>query len=157
MALSGIATITVTVAILVLNLLGDSALYFYNADEAVARREELGTRRFTIQGTPLTEPMSGFQQERPVISFAIGFNDVVVDVVHFGDPPELFQVDVPVVLEGSWKQGSGLEDVAVTDIGLDSWHFASDRMLVKHDNDYRNREDYSERIAEAESYDSFTE
>ena len=30
--------------------LGDAALFFYNADEAVERREDLGERRFRLQG-----------------------------------------------------------------------------------------------------------
>ena len=42
-------------------------------------------------------------------------------VVHQGDPPELFQAGLPVVLEGRW-QG----DV-----------FASDRILVKHSEEYK--------------------
>ena len=53
--------------------------------------------------------------------FDISFNNVTVHVVHQGDPPELFQAGLPVVLEGRW-QG----DV-----------FASDRILVKHSEEYK--------------------
>lgn len=133
------------IVLAVLSLLSDAALFFYNADEAVARRDELGSQRFTVQGTPLAEAESGFWDDRPVIAFSIGFDDAVIDVVHQGDPPELFQPGVPVVLEGAWRFGPGLKSRA-----SDGWHFASDRMLVKHDNDYRNREDFQERVNEAE-------
>ena len=134
------------VALLVSNLLGDSALFFYNADEAVERRDELASQRFKLQGTPLFEPVDTFFHDRPVLAFAVGFNGTVVDVVHIGDPAELFQPGVPVVLEGAWQQGPGPGPAVATD----GWYFASDRMLVKHDNDYRDRDDYDERITDAE-------
>ena len=134
------------VALLVSNLLGDAALFFYNADEAVERRDELASQRFRLQGTPLSEPEHAFFQDQPVLAFPVGFDGAVVDVVHTGDPPELFQPGVPVVLEGAWRQGPGPGRV----VAGDGWHFASDRMLVKHDNDYRNRDDYDERITEAD-------
>ena len=134
------------VALLVSNLLGDSALFFYNADEAVERRDELASQRFRLQGTPLQTPVDTFFDDRPVLAFPVGFNGAVVDVVHTGDPPELFQPGVPVVLEGAWQSGSGPGPA----VASDDWHFASDRMLVKHDNDYRDRDDYDERIADAE-------
>ena len=135
--------VAVAVVLLVNNLLGDAALFFYNADEAVERRDELGSQRFRVQGTPLGEPAEAFEDDRPVLAFSIGFEGAVVDVVHTGDPPELFQPGVPVVLEGAWVPGSG-------PAARDGWHFASDRMLVKHDNDYRNDDDYEKRITEAD-------
>ena len=134
------------VALLVSNLLGDAALFFYNADEAVERRDELASQRFRLQGTPLDHPVHAFWDDRAVLAFAVGFNGEVVDVVHTGDPPELFQPGVPVVLEGAWQQSPSPGPV----VAADGWHFASDRMLVKHDNDYRNRDDYDERIVEAD-------
>ena len=134
------------VALLVSNLLGDAALFFYNADEAVERRDELSAQRFRLQGTPVGDPVETFWGDRPVLAFAVGFNGAVVDVVHTGDPPELFQPGVPVVLEGAWQQGPGPGPV----IAGGGWHFASDRMLVKHDNDYRNRDDYEQRITDAD-------
>ena len=134
------------VALLVSNLLGDAALFFYNADEAVERRGELASQRFRLQGTPVGDPVETFWGDRPVLAFAVGFDGAVVDVVHTGDPPELFQPGVPVVLEGAWQQGPGPGPV----VAGGGWHFASDRMLVKHDNDYRNRNDYEQRITDAD-------
>lgn len=135
------------VAVLVSNLLGDSALFFYNADEAIERRDELSSQRFRLQGTPLMEPSATFWNDRPVLAFGVMFNEALVDVVHTGDPPELFQPGVPVVLEGVWQRGPGPGPA----FAEDGWHFASDRMLVKHDNDYRSRDDYDERITDAET------
>jgi len=140
------------VAALVANLLSDSALFFYNADEAVERRDELGARRFRVQGTPLNAPVDVFVDDRQALAFSIGFEGAVIDVVHVGDPPELFQPGVPVVLEGAWRPRPRPSTVADATNGPtgDGWHFASDRMLVKHDNDYRNRDDYDQRIVEAD-------
>lgn len=156
-----IAAVATSVALLIANLLGDAALFFYNADEAVERRDELGSRRFKIQGTPLAEPETAFKGDLPVLVFSIGFNGVVVDVVHAGDPPDLFQPGVPVVLEGAWERRSDAASLGL-DAGYEaeggalpdrasSWHFVSDRMVVKHDNDYRDRDDYQERVVEADS------
>ena len=44
-------------------------------------------------------------------------------VHHQGDPPELFQAGLPVVLEGHWSS--------------DGTFFASDRILVKHTEEYK--------------------
>ena len=145
-ALVVVVAVAAAVSLLITNLLSDAALFFYNADEAVERRDELASERFTLQGTPVAAPVSTFFNDRPVLAFSVGFNGAVVDVVHTGDPPELFQPGVPVVLEGAWRLGPGPGPV----IADDGWHFASDRMLVKHDNDYRERDSYEERIVEAE-------
>lgn len=142
--------VVVAVVFLVANLLGGAALFFYNADEAVERRAELGDDRFRVQGTPMEDTIvERFRADQPVVGFSITFGDVAIDVVHVGDPPELFQPGVPVVLEGAWTEGAPpIEDFDGQ--AEDGWHFASDRMLVRHDNDYRDRDEYEERIDEAE-------
>ncbi len=38
------------------------------------------------------------------MTFTIAFNGVEVPVVHDGDPPELFEPGIPVVLEGHWDR-----------------------------------------------------
>lgn len=138
------------VAVLVVNLLEDS-LYFYNADEAVAERAEIGTRRFTLQGAPIgCSIVEGFAGDSPVVAFSLSFGGASIDVVHHGDPAELFQADVPVVLDGAWvAQPAAVE--GFTPIADDGWHFSSDRMRVKHDNDYINDESYDERLTLSEA------
>ena len=132
--------------------LGDTALFFYNADEAVERRDELNDQRFRLQGTPFGDP-SSIEVERAggvevAVLFSVRFEGTTVDVVHVGAPAELFQPNVPVVLEGQWQQGlpSGVDQLA--DGANDGWHFASTDMIVKHDNEYRN--DNSGRLSDAE-------
>jgi len=123
--------VVVALAFVATKALSDASLFFYNADEAVATRDELGDRRFRLQGTvqegSITTTGDG-------VDFAVAFNGVTVAVHHTGDPPELFKAGEPVVLEGRWDRSVDV--------------FASDRMLVKHDEEYNEAND--DRIAEAE-------
>lgn len=97
--------------------LGNATLYFRTADEAVAQRAELGDRRFRIEGDVVAGSVAQVGQD---VTFRIASNGVEVPIVHRGDPPELFQPGIPVVLEGRF-QGE---------------LFASDRILVKHSETY---------------------
>jgi cytochrome c-type biogenesis protein CcmE len=98
--------------------LNSAALYYRNADEAVRDKSTLGTRRFRVQGT-----VQAFDKATRPVEFDITFNSVAVHVQHQGDPPELFQAGLPVVLEGHWS--------------ADGSYFASDRILVKHTAEYK--------------------
>jgi cytochrome c-type biogenesis protein CcmE len=126
------------------NALGNATLFFYNADEAVAQQAELGTQRFRLQGTVVGPSVTRTDDG---VTFDVTFNGVEVPVRHQGDPPELFQADIPVVLEGRFAsagtaQGeqAGASDPAPL--------FLSDRMLVKHTNEYDAVN--SERLKQAE-------
>ncbi|MEQ8841174.1 MAG: cytochrome c maturation protein CcmE [Acidimicrobiales bacterium] len=146
-ALIGIAVV-IAVIVLVWRLF-TGALFFYNADEAVAERAELGDDRFTLQGTPVGCTItSGNQGEDVVTAFTVAFDGVLVDVVHRGEPAELFEGGTPVVLDGSWVEGSpGVDGFA--GLAADGWYYSSDRMRVKHDEDYINDEGYDERLEES--------
>jgi cytochrome c-type biogenesis protein CcmE len=102
---------------LVFQGLGNATLYFRTADEAVAQRQQLGDRRFRIEGDVID---GSVKQVGNDVSFTLIKNSVQVPVQHKGDPPELFRPGIPVVLEGHF-QGD---------------HFASDRILVKHSETY---------------------
>lgn len=133
------------VAVLVVNLLNGS-LFFYDANEAVARRAELGTDRFTLLGSPIDGSIvQGFRGDDSVVAFTVAFDGIDVDVVHFGDPPDLFKAGVPVVLDGAWVHEIADVD-GFTRSEFDGWHFSSDRMRVKHDNDYKNGDEFDERL-----------
>ncbi|HVL28741.1 MAG TPA: cytochrome c maturation protein CcmE [Acidimicrobiales bacterium] len=111
------AVVLAALAFLVVKGLGNATLYFRTADEAVAQREALGERRFRIQGTVVPGSVQPVGHD---VAFEIEANGVAVAVLHRGDPPELFQPGIPVVLEGRF-QGE---------------RFASDRILVKHSETY---------------------
>jgi cytochrome c-type biogenesis protein CcmE len=109
--------VVVALGFLVAQGLGNATLYFRTADEAVAEREALGGRRFRIQGDVVPGTIS---QTGNDVSFTLTKNNVEVPVRHRGDPPELFQPGIPVVLEGHFE----------------GQVFDSDRILVKHSETY---------------------
>ena len=96
--------------------LSSASEYFYTADQAVARQATLGTSPFRIEGT--VEP--GITHSASGTSFSIVANGVSVPVVDPDQPPQLFKVGIPVVLEGHW-QGSV---------------YAADQIMVKHTANY---------------------
>jgi cytochrome c-type biogenesis protein CcmE len=99
--------------------LSNAALFFRNVDEAVEQRDTLGDKRFRLQGSVVADSV---ESDGTTVRFQVEYGGVQADVVHIGDPPELFQPDIPVVLEGRWSQEG-------------DW-FESDRILVKHTEDY---------------------
>lgn len=108
------------VAWLVVGPLRSNIQYFRTASEAVERREEDGDRRFRLAGEVVAGSMSTTGQG---VEFDVTDGSATVHVVHRGDPPQLFDDGVPVVCEGSWSE--------------DGAHFSSDRILIRHDNQYR--------------------
>jgi cytochrome c-type biogenesis protein CcmE len=110
-----VGLVVVALGFLVFRGLGNATVYFKTADEAVAQREELGDRRFRIEGAVVDEPEDG--------RFEIRGDRETVAVVHTGDVPQLMQPGIPVVLEGHW----------------DGDRFASDRIMVKHTSEYREK------------------
>jgi cytochrome c-type biogenesis protein CcmE len=115
-----VALVLCALALLLVQGLGNATVYFKTADEAVRDRASLGDRRFRIEGAVVTGSVAQVGDE---VSFRIISAGVEVPVRHRGDPPELFQDGIPVVLEGRW-QGEA---------------YASDRIMVKHTSEYREQ------------------
>jgi cytochrome c-type biogenesis protein CcmE len=114
-----------------------ASLYFKNADEAVAQKDSLGTKRFRLQGTVVGKPV----EEDTATVFKVQYHGVNVTVRHTGSEPAMFKSGIPVVAEGSWNE-AGTE-------------FDSDRLLVKHDADYEDYDkDNPERLDGDESNDT---
>ena len=122
------AVIAVAIGFLVFQGLGSATLYFYRVDEALAKQDSLGERRIRLEGLVEDEPRSGPDGTEFEIA---GESGRTVSVVHAGDPPELFQPGIPVVLEGHFD-GDG---------------FASDRIMVRHSEEYEAEN--PDRLAEA--------
>jgi cytochrome c-type biogenesis protein CcmE len=110
--------IVVAVGFLLVQGLDSATVYFRNVDEAVRDREELGDRRFRMQG----EVVEGSVREQgEAVEFVVAFGGEQATVLHRGDPPDLFQPGIPVVVEGRW----------------DGDVFASDLIVVKHSSEYK--------------------
>ncbi len=130
-----VVVLVVAVVAVLFRTLGDAALFFYEVDRAVELRSELDEARFRVVGTPQPGLLAVEVDGEAAVAFTLCAGDVLADVVHVGDPAELFQPGVPVVLQGSWVRGpvpAGLAEPAG-----DGWHLRTDHMVVKHDNDYR--------------------
>lgn len=129
---------------------------FLEADIAVAEREEQGDRRFQLLGSPIQFKEQVSEQVVVVAGeeftpFTVAFDGVRVDVLSEGIPPDLFDCGVPVVLEGRWAQGDPPSGVEWPAGANDGWWFETDRILVKHDNDYTE-----DRIVDAEERGQYT-
>ena len=111
------AVVVAALAFLLVQGLGNATLYFRTADEAVAQRDALGSRRFRIEGNVVA---GSVRQSGDDVAFTIESRGATVPVLHQGDPPEMFKPGIPVVLEGRFE----------------GEHFASDRILVKHSESY---------------------
>jgi cytochrome c-type biogenesis protein CcmE len=101
------------IGFLVYRGLGNSIVYFKTADEAVASRAQLGTRDFRIEGVVVP---GSVQPSANDVSFTIASKGVQVPVVNQGSPPEMFQPNIPVVLQGHFA----------------GQQFVSNQIMVKH-------------------------
>ena len=123
-AVIALVLILTAIGLVVFRGLGNATLFFLNADEAKARAVDLGIKRFRLQGIVA----EGSVKEAPsTVDFDVEFNGTKVHVRHAGAPPELFRTGIAVVLEGNFETkptGNELPD------------FLSDRILVKHDENY---------------------
>lgn len=122
------------IGVVLFNGLENATTYFYNVDQAVALRKDLGGKRFRMQGNVLDGTIT---KDGDRTEFTLAFGGREVRVVHTGDVPELFQPAIPVVIEGSF-----------VDNGSSTPEFHSDRILVRHDSTYTEK--HSERITDAE-------
>jgi cytochrome c-type biogenesis protein CcmE len=129
-AYGALALVLLGIGVVAYQALSSASLYFYNADEAVAQRAQLGDRRIRLQGAVA----SAVDETADGVVFTVRFNGASVVVHHNGDPPELFERGIPVVLEGRWDESGDF--------------FRSDRILVKHSEEYEAEN--QDRIADAE-------
>lgn len=98
--------------------LSRNIVYFRTVSEAVEGAEGGAWGRFRLAG----EVVPGSVRETGSgVTFRLTDGQSSARVVHHGDPPQLFAEGVPVVAEGHWKGG----------------RFVSDRLLIRHGNEYR--------------------
>jgi cytochrome c-type biogenesis protein CcmE len=114
------AVLAAAVVFLLVEGLGSSLNYFDTVDQAFAHRGSLGTTTFRLEGTVVPGTI------RPTATgtdFVIAEGAHVVHVTNTGSPPQLFQANIPVVVEGHFTSST-------------STRFVSDSILVKHSADY---------------------
>lgn len=108
-------------AFLLVKGLGSSLDYFDTVDQALHSRAVLGTNTFRLEG--LVAPGS-VHRHGTVVDFVASGSDGRIDVVNTGNPPQLFQPDIPVVVVGHF---SGTASGAT---------FVSNQIIVDHTAQY---------------------
>lgn len=106
---------TGAVAWLIVGPLRSNIVYFRTVSEALAERD---AGRFRLAGQVVE---GSVREVDGGVLFRVTDGAAEATVFHRGDPPELFREGVPVVCEGRW----------------DGDRFASDRILIRHGNEYR--------------------
>jgi cytochrome c-type biogenesis protein CcmE len=92
--------------------LGSSLNYFETVDQALAHKTMLGSQTFRLEG--LVVPGTVHRIPGGVAFVAAGTKHRV-DVVNHGNPPELFQPDIPVVVVGHFSGTSFISDQLIVD------------------------------------------
>jgi len=92
--------------------LGSSLDYFETVDQAVHSKVMLGSKTFRLEG--LVVPGSVHRTTDGVEFVAAGTKERV-DVVNTGNPPELFQPDIPVVVVGHFAGGTFVSNQIIVD------------------------------------------
>jgi cytochrome c-type biogenesis protein CcmE len=95
----------------------DNLVYLTPVSQAVATRADQGTRTFRMGGSVVP---GSIVETRAGVIFEVTEGGDVADVAHAGSPPQMFADCAPVVVEGQW----------------DGDVFRSDRLLIKHGNEY---------------------
>lgn len=115
LVLCGVAVVAIVALTVVLS---NNVVYFRTVSEALAERRTDGDSRFRMAG----EVVPGSVEEtRNGVRFEITDGERTATVVHTGDPPSLFEDGAPVVCEGRWGANAA---------------FASDRIMIRHGNEY---------------------
>jgi cytochrome c-type biogenesis protein CcmE len=99
-------------AFLLVKGLGSSLDYFETVDQAVHSKAMLGTKTFRLEG--LVVPGTVHRSQSGVDFVAAGTKERV-DVVNTGNPPELFQPDIPVVVVGHFTGDTFVSNQIIVD------------------------------------------
>ncbi len=104
-------------AFLLVEGLGSSLNYFETVDQAVQHKATLGTQTFRLEGVVVpgsVHPIHGG------VDFTAAGSVHTVAVVNHGNPPQLFQPNIPVVVVGHFSGNT----------------FVSDQLIVDHSSQY---------------------
>jgi cytochrome c-type biogenesis protein CcmE len=106
------AVLAAAFAFLLVKGLGSSLDYFETVDQALQSKAMLGTKTFRLEG--LVVPGSVQRHDGGVDFVASGSNGDI-NVVNTGNPPELFQPDVPVVVVGHFSGATFVSNQIIVD------------------------------------------
>lgn len=111
----------VLIGLIVSFSLNSNFVYYMTPSEALENRGDFPDgRRFRLSGAVVPGTVEALESGAKFEAIEVD-GQTRVAVVHTKSPPQLFQEDIQVVLEGAW-------------VGNE---FHSDFMLIKHDEEYR--------------------
>jgi cytochrome c-type biogenesis protein CcmE len=116
-----------------LGSLGDNLVYYWTSTELVAAGDKALGANVRLGGMVEKDSIS-FDKKGLDLNFVVTDGATTVKVHGTGMPPQMFREGIGVVVEGT-----------LTEAGV----FESDRLLVKHDNQYKAPEDGREMDVEA--------
>ncbi len=99
-------------AFLLVEGLGSSLNYFETVDQALAHKAMLGSQTFRLEGVVVPGTV---RRIRGGVAFVAAGTVHRVDVVNHGNPPQLFQPDIPVVVVGHFSGSSFISDQLIVD------------------------------------------
>jgi cytochrome c-type biogenesis protein CcmE len=104
-------------AFLLIEGLSNSLNYFETVNQAVAQRATLGSTTFRLEGLVVPGTIHATSTG---VNFTVESSGVSEAVIETGEPPQLFQPNIPVVLVGHFSGSI----------------FASDQIIVDHSAQY---------------------
>ena len=121
-------------AFLLVKGLGSSLDYFETVDQALPSKAMLGTKTFRLEGSGGSR--IGAPPRRRGRLRGLRFRTDAIDVVNTGNPPQLFQPDIPVVVVGHFSGAT----------------FVSNQIIVDHTAQYVAK--YPNRVRAPNGYDA---
>ena len=118
-----LSVVLVAVAFLLFKFLSSATMYFCDADQVGVKSECSGDKRFRLRGAVVEGTV---KNSADGVDFDVALNNKTIHVRHTGSPPQLFREGIQVVVEGKL-----VADAPAT--------FASDNLLVKHGEEYREK------------------
>ncbi len=109
--------VVIAIGFLLYKGLGNSLVYFRTVAGAVQDKAQLGSSTFRLEGVVVP---GSIHPTNSGVDFAVESSNVSVDVHDTGNPPQLFQPNIPVVLVGHFSGSI----------------FLSDQIMVKHSANY---------------------
>ncbi len=92
--------------------LGSSLDYFETVDQALSTKAMLGTKTFRLEGLVVPGTVHRY---RGGVDFVASGSKGRIDVVNTGNPPQLFQGDIPVVVVGHFAGASFVSNQIIVD------------------------------------------
>ncbi|MCX6129210.1 MAG: cytochrome c maturation protein CcmE [Proteobacteria bacterium] len=102
---------------------GDNIVYFYTPQEAFAKAGEINTKTIKVGGMVKHGTVSWKPEDLALQFTMTDMQGTEIEIAHKGTPPDMFKEDSGVVVEGR--------------IDADGKHIVSQRLMVKHSEEYK--------------------